>query len=260
MASRRRLPVLAFALAATVGLGARAAEQAGDVPDLSGVWSKGMGVIAVAGGGEVPFQPWAKDIYDRTNAAMKAGANFVDNRTICLPDGGVDAMFPGYLIRFVQTPQKLHMLFEFNNQMRTVFLNGTHPADLKPSWYGHSTGRWEGNTLVVETVALNDRTPLMTLFLGGSTRTNMPHTDQLRMTERFTLSDDGKTLTNAMTIDDPGAFTQPWTVELVSTRRDDRQLMEFVCADDPALTNPDEPISLDGLIQVGRDGKAPFDK
>ena len=222
--------------------------------DFSGVWRRLVEDITPLGGGDVPFQSWAKEVFDEVNAEMDAGQPFVDNRTLCLPDGGVDVMFPPYLIQLVQTPTKLHMLVEFNNQMRTVYLDASHPTDLKPSWYGHSVGRWEDDTLAVETIGFNDRTPLMTLFLGLSRRTNVPHTDSLRVVEHYTLSDDGSTLTNRMTIDDPGTFTEPWTLELAYTRQEDR-LTEFTCADDPRLLDADNPPDLEGLITVGADGE-----
>lgn len=253
-----RVPALVTVLATALSLDA-AAQQPGVGPvDLSGVWRRQIEEIVPLVGGDVPFQSWAREVFDEVNSEMEAGQPFVDNRTLCLPDGGVDVMFPPYLIQFVQTPTRLHMLVEFNNQVRTVHLDGTHPTDLQASWNGHSIGRWEGDILTVETIGFNDRTPLMTLFHGLSTRTNIPHTEALRVVEQYGLSDDGSTLTSRMTIDDPRAFTERWTIEVAYARQEER-LTEFVCADYPGFSDVDNPLDLEGLITVGADGEFPLD-
>lgn len=250
--------VLAAVFVTVLSFDASAQQPGSSAVDFSGVWRRRIESIAPVGG-EVPFQPWSKEVYESVSADMDAGRLFVDNRTLCLPDGGVDVMFPPYLMQLVQTPTRLHLLHEFNSQMRTVYIDAEHPTDPKPSWYGHSVGRWDGDVLTVETIGYNDRTPLMTLFQGLSRRTNVPHTDSLRVVERFSLSDDGSTMTNRMTFDDPGTYTEPWTIEIAYTRLEDERLAEFVCADDPRLLEADNPPDLEGLITVGADGNHPLD-
>lgn len=236
--------VLALALSTAASLTAISQEQSSaSVPDLSGVWGRRA---SPAREGELPFRPWAREIFDEV-ANRAPDQPFVDNRSLCLPGGGVDAMFPPYLIRFVQTPSRLFILIEFNNQVRTVFLDAEHPADLKPTWYGHSVGRWEDDTLMVETIGFNERTALSTM-LGDEGMVNIAHTDSLRVVEHMSLSEDGMTLTDRMTINDPEAFTEPWSFELVYRRLDDAQLQEFTCADDPMR------LDLEGLITVGPNG------
>lgn len=244
--------VLAAVLAAA-GL-VSAQETADGGPGLSGVWGRDLGGdMGSVGPDDIPFQPWAREVFKQSREDSDADLPFVDNRTICLPDGAVDVMFTPYLIRLVQTPAKLHMLLEFNNQIRTVHLGASHPADPEPRWYGHSVGRWEGGNLVIETIGLNDRTPLMTLFAGLTGRSNIPHTDALRVVEEFVLSDDGTALIDRMTFHDPGAYTEPWTIQVPYSRREgeEAKITEFVCADDPEVHDPD----LEGMITVGAEGK-----
>jgi hypothetical protein len=123
-------------------------------------------------------------------------------------------------------------------------MNVGHPRDLKPSWHGHSVGHYEGDTLVVDTIGLNDKT-----FVDGF---HTPHTEQLHVVERYRLLDAGQTLELEVTIEDPGAFTTPWKgiqrysrTEGIARRGADLKnvamlasggvgpLMEAICAENP---------------------------
>jgi hypothetical protein len=122
----------------------------------------------------------------------------------------------------------LQRLYIFDNggpsSYRIIFMDGRqHPKDLVPSNYGHSVGRWEGDTLVVETVGLNEK-------FWIDTR-GTPHTDKLKFTERFTRSD-MNTLQYQATIDDPGAYTKPWTTQVFNMRWGaNLDLFEYICQD-----------------------------
>jgi hypothetical protein len=94
------------------------------------------------------------------------------------------------------------MLTSFND-VRHIHLTDKHSENLKPSWYGESIGRYEGDTLVVDTIGLNDRT-----FVDGF---GTPHTKELHVIERFRLIDDGKVMEANVQVEDPGAFTMPWS-------------------------------------------------
>jgi hypothetical protein len=111
------------------------------------------------------------------------------------------------------------MLFEDAPGFRQVFLDGrSHPPTPNPTWYGHSVGRWEGDTLVVETVGFNDRS-----WIGV-----YPHTEQLRATERYRRSEYGR-LEIQVVFDDPGTFMRPWTQNLVWYLAPQEEVIEYVC-------------------------------
>jgi hypothetical protein len=127
-------------------------------------------------------------------------------------------------------------LYAREMRARIIHLNATHPSDLKPTYYGHSIGRWEGDTLVVDTVGLNDKT--------WTDRMGTPHTDRIHVVERYRLTDEGKTLRVDFTVEDPGAFAMPWSAWVPYTREEEGYF-EQVCAEtsrDP-LSGRDLPIS-----------------
>jgi hypothetical protein len=185
-------------------------------PDLTGIWTltKNEGGISQLKPSEI--KPWAlKLVGEREEALNKdsPGAH-------CLPKGPV----PPSLAKIVQTPALIVMLREgeeFN--YRQIFLDGRElPKDPNPAWMGYSVGRWEGDTLVVESTGYNDRT---WLDLDGH-----PHTESLRITERFHRADFGHITVDATYID-PGAYEKPWTAKDEFQYRPDTELLEYVCAE-----------------------------
>jgi hypothetical protein len=185
-------------------------------PDLSGVWNGGgpVGDLAqgLAPGETIPLLPAAKAIMDKRQSKDDPEAN-------CLPTG-IPRIAP-YPWRIVQTPTHIFFLFEGNiHSYRQIFMNGTHPADPDPSWYGHSIGTWEGDTLVVDTVGFNDK--FWFDFRGH------PHTEQLHTIERYTRKDLG-TLENKVTIIDPGDYAKPFTLSFTARLRPKEELMEYIC-------------------------------
>ena len=185
--------------------------------DLSGVWQGGgpVGDIAqgMPKGAEIPMQPWAKQLMESRQAKDDPEAN-------CLPTG-VPRIAP-YPWRIVQTPTHIFFLFEGNiHSYRQIFIDGRkHPADPDPTWYGHSIGHFEGQTLVVDTVGFNDK--FWFDFKGH------PHTEQLHIVERYTRTAPD-TLVNRITIDDPGAYAKPFTVTFTAKLRPNDELMEYIC-------------------------------
>jgi len=186
-------------------------------PDLSGLWQGGgpIGDIAqgLPKGQTIPLLPSAKKIMDSLQSKDDPEAN-------CLPTG-VPRIAP-YPWRIVQTPTHIFFLFEGNiHSYRQMFMDGRpHPKDLDPTWYGHSIGRWEGDTLVVDSVGFNDK--FWFDFKGH------PHTEKLHTIERWTRTDLG-TLVNQVTIDDPGAYSRPFTVTFTARLRQNEELMEYIC-------------------------------
>lgn len=185
-------------------------------PDLSGVWNGGgpVGDLAqgLAKGETIPMLPSAEAIMATRKSQDDPEAN-------CLPTG-VPRIAP-YPWRIVQTPTHVFFLFEGNiHSYRQIFMNGTHPKDPDPTWYGHSIGKWDGDTLVVDTVGYNDK--FWFDFKGH------PHTEQLHTIERYTRTDLG-TLVNEVTIDDPGAYSKPFTLKFTARLRPGEELMEYIC-------------------------------
>jgi hypothetical protein len=181
-------------------------------PDLSGVWL----IYRDRYPEEPAALPWAAALakeritYNRKDAP----------HTRCLPDGfPVPGASSPWLTKFVQTPSLLVMLFEDAAGFRQVFLDGRSlPSDPNPAWLGHSVGRWDGDTLVVDTIGFNDRG-----WIGV-----YPHTEQLRTTERYRRVEYGR-LEIQVVYNDPGTFTRPWTHNLVWYLAPQEELIEYVC-------------------------------
>jgi len=131
-------------------------------------------------------------------------------------------MFVVEPIFFVQSPKEVLMIFQGDMQVRHIYLDVPHSQAPKPSWYGESVGHYEGDTLVVDTVGLNNRTTI------DNFRT--PHTDKLHVVERWRLVDSGKQLEVLIRIDDPDTFYQPWSA-IQRYRRIQQALPEEVCAE-----------------------------
>jgi len=194
--------------------------------DFDGLWNGGSpgGDIAqgLKPGDTLPLLPAAKALMD-----ARATREMDDPHLWCMPMG-VPRSTP-YPWRFVQNythkaPTHMFILHEGNiHSYRQIFMDGRkHPAELDPTWFGHSIGSWEGkDTLVIDTVGFNDK--------FWFDRKGTPHTEQLHTTERLTRPDLGR-LVAAVTIEDPGAFSRPFTVTFnarLSSPGD--ELMEYIC-------------------------------
>jgi hypothetical protein len=171
---------------------------------------------------EVPFQPWARALYDYRQATTTKD----DPHVRCKPSGGPRLFHTPYGFEFVDVPeQKVIYMIEVGgpHTWRVIHMDGSpHPKDLEPSFFGHSTGYWEGDTLVVDTVRFNERFWL--------TREGIPHTEYLHLTERFTRTDSDN-LKYEATIDDPGAYTKPWSGGWWIRWQAGEEMYEYVCQD-----------------------------
>ncbi len=186
--------------------------------DLSGLWSPdGHFTIDIAGalkpGEELPLQPWAAKV-------TKERLSREDPNVLCLPMG-VPRMSP-YPWKIVQTPTLIVFLYEGNtHSYRQIFMDGRgHPKDLDPTWFGDSIGKWDGDTLVVDTVGFNDK-----FWFDDAAH---PHTEQMHVTERYRRTDFAH-LDFEITIDDPGAYTRPFTLYGHSPLLVNTEIMEYVC-------------------------------
>jgi hypothetical protein len=187
--------------------------------DFSGIWTPDRKFIydindALKPGETLPIQDWAlKVTLERLSKD--------DPEARCLPTG-VPRQAP-YPWRILQTPTHIFFLFEGNiHSYRQIFMNGKHPDpdDLDPTWYGHSIGRFEGDTLVIDTIGFNDK--FWFDFAGH------PHTEKLRTIERYRRPNFG-TLEYEVTIDDPGAYTRPFTLYGGHEYDAGTELMEYIC-------------------------------
>ena len=215
-------------------LSARTPRTADGKPDFSGVWqNEGYDPAGVEGlgpmprtvffdlsfglAGTPPYQPWAallaaerKDQFSKDNPDAR-----------CLPLGPLQMLAHPLPKKVLQSPGLLVLLHERNMEFRQIFTDGRRlPEDPQPSWYGYSSGTWDGDTLVVDTVGFRDG--LWADFNGS------PLTDRARMRERFRRPNYGR-LEIQVTVDDPGAYTKPWTVNLNHHIALDTDLLEYAC-------------------------------
>src|SRR5256714_7570138 len=150
------------------------------------------------------LQPWARDVVRKRNELVLAGKLVVSPSASCWPKG-----VTGFLLSpmnqpmyFIQGKKEVVMILTSFNDVRYIHLADKHSPNVKTSWYGESIGHYEGDSLVVDTIGLDDRTPVD----GFGT----PHTKQLHVIERFHLIENGNVLEANIQVEDPGAFTMPW--------------------------------------------------
>jgi hypothetical protein len=191
-------------------------------PDLSGIWeptaNKYLRDIAIDLKSDVPYQPWAKAVFEQR---IDGSHSKEDPDANCLPQGvpKIDAAPAPWKI--VQNPALIVVVYEAFNLWRQIFLDGRElKRDVNPTWMGYSTGKWDGDTLVVDTRGFNGKAWLDQL--------GRPSTDALHVIERFRRKDFGH-MDIQITIDDPKAYTKPWTVNQEVHLLPDDELLEFIC-------------------------------
>jgi hypothetical protein len=203
-------------------LSAPAPRMADGKPDLSGLWGMNPGVYGNNIASDLKpedIQSWAVDLVKQRSVTMGR-----DNPSSvgCLPNGPHSDSVAVLMQKFIQNPAVLVVLIE-DLSYRQIHLDGRQlPKDPDPSFMGYSTGRWEGETLIVESTGFKDRT-----WLDG---VGHPHTEALRMTERFRRRDFGH-MEISETIDDPKAFNKPFTITIQAELVPDTEILEFVCAE-----------------------------
>ena len=197
-------------------------------PDLSGIWRTASGGWLRDlgfGGVEIPMRPQARALFQERQD--NNGKDRPSGR--CISHGVTDFNALGTPTKIVQTPAVTIILFEAYNHYRQILTDGRPlPVDPQPAWLGYSVGRWEGETFVVETNGMNSITWLDD---GGH-----PHTDGMRLTERFRRRNFGR-LDIEMTIDDPEFYTRPWTVTIPKELMADAELIEFMCENEKDLVH-----------------------
>ena len=191
----------------------------GGKPDLSGVWEHPYAPDMTRDGrnqkgeADLPFTPWG--LSEWKNYHAEDG----DYTGACLPFGMVRSVNSPMPLQIVQNSTYAALLFEVSN-FHVVPIDGRAHRQQIPTWFGDSVGRWEGDTLVVDTVNFNGKTKLDTV--------GHPHSDQLHVVQRFTRTDLGY-IAHEITIDDPKTYTKPWKNTRIFTLRPDWELMEYSC-------------------------------
>ncbi len=185
----------------------------------------------------IPFQPWAKELYEDRQI------HELEPHTRCKASGVSRQFQTPYGVDFVQIPD-LHRIYIFDvggpHTFRIIYMDGRpHPPQLRPSYYGHSVGWWEGQTLVVETVGFSED-----FWLD---RTGLPHTEKLRTVERFTRKD-FNTMKYEVLVDDPNVYTRLWSGGFDFRWSSGIELFEYICQDNntaPGLmTKDNQPLDL----------------
>jgi hypothetical protein len=192
-------------------------------PDFSGVWESGtnkyiLNIAADLKPEDVPFQPWAKALVAERADGSHSGEDPFAN---CLPQGvpRVNASPPPWKV--IQRPDLVAILYESASTWRQIFLDGRELGkDFNPAFLGYSTGKWEGDTLVVDTRGFNGKTWL--------DQTGKPTSEALHVTERFRRTDFGH-LEIQITIDDPNVYTRPWTVRQQARLTMNTDVFENAC-------------------------------
>jgi len=206
-----------------VDLNASPRRTADGKPDLSGFWMPTnpvkhlLNLAADLKPDEVPLQPWAKTLYQEridTNGKDHPGVR-------CWPSGIPEKDNIPDGLKLVQTPDLIIVLHESRTIYRQIFLDGRSlPKSAQPTWMGYSIGRWDGDTLIVDTIGQNGKT---WLDMRG-----LPGTEALHVVERFSRPTIGH-MDIGVTIDDPKAYTKPWDVKLSWSLLPDAELIESIC-------------------------------
>jgi hypothetical protein len=189
-------------------------------PDFSGLWQRpyvpdmSKSTKDQQGTPELPFTEWGMQQWKNYDASEG------DYTGACLPFGLMRSMNSPDPIQIMQSPTYLALLYEQNTWFKVIPIDGRAHRDIVATWFGDSVGKWDGDTLVVDTVNFNGRTRLDTI--------GHPHSDQLHVIERFSRPDLGH-ISYEVTIDDPKTFTKPWKNTRTFTLRPDWEIMEYSC-------------------------------
>jgi hypothetical protein len=170
------------------------------------------------------LKPWVKAYMKKDNDEVLAGKIAFTARSSCMPAG-----VPGFMafgganpVYFIQMPKQVWMVYSGDQQVRRIYLDVSHSANPKPSWYGESVGHYEGDTLVVDTIGQNAKTVV------DPYRT--PHTEKMHVVERWRMLEDGQAMEVTFTVDDPDTFNEPWSGTR-RYRRVQQPMLEEVCAE-----------------------------
>jgi hypothetical protein len=205
---------LASTALATAHAAPQKAQASTSHPNFDGVWQVERRYNVQTGtvpddGSPVPFLLWNQPIYDAAKKALAAGDPFPPNNQRCLVEGTMRAWKGNFPWEMVQTDRELVVLFEEDGRVNQIPFRSEHKRRLTPTWYGDPIARWDGDTVVVDTIGFNEKTQFIPAIW---------HTTDLHTVMRIRLINGGKNLEVRTTIDDPGAFIHPWETLLVFDR------------------------------------------
>jgi len=193
-------------------------------PDITGIWMPGPGtyvgnIAKDLKPEDIPFRPWAEALYKHRQETQSKD----DPTGWCVPGGVPRSNAVPYPFKILNVGDEIVILYEAVHSYRQIFMDGREiPKDPNPNWLGYSVGRWDGDDLVVETAGFVENSWLDN---GGH-----PGTSAMRVTERFHRRDFGH-MDIRITIDDPKAYTKPWSLTLPLQFQPDTELLEYVCTE-----------------------------
>jgi hypothetical protein len=224
--------LVAIASAAVASVMLMPATRASAADDLSGIWWAAWYNPSIKayliGDQDVPLNDAGKKKYAEIQAGLKSGGILDRARTYCTPDGIPRALSTPYPFQIIAAPPgQMSIVYEQNRMIRGIsMVKPLDPLDklaILPFWNGHSAGRWEGEILVIDTAGFNENT-----FLDA---TGLPHSDQLKTTERLRRLDAGKRLEDVVTIHDPVYYTRDFVARYVYENHSDIRMEEYVCGE-----------------------------
>ncbi len=231
----KRLVPLAAALScvALAVASAQAAGTPGDplfeqpppgTPNLTGKWEMTRHIthLLTAEGKEPPLNAAGKALYEKRRAALATGDKSIDPISRCLMHGTPRLLYAPYPFLILQTTRSVNFVHEVNHTFRIIYWDKALPEDPDPDWLGYSIARFEGPTLVIDTIGLNDET-----WLDYS---GLPHGEKLKVQERYTLAGHDR-IKGSVTITDPQYYTAPWTSTFTLKKLPGMSLAENVCTD-----------------------------
>jgi hypothetical protein len=249
--------VTVFSLLGVLGLAPSAAQDA-DIPNFSGFWVRTVDegrtfLPPPSGPGPIeraedagPFRiadldnpilgQQALEAVSAHSERGRAGVIQQPAWVTCWPVGVPGILNMNDAIQILQTPDKVTIMHQRDNQVRHIYLNAQHPATMEPSWYGYSVGHYEGNSLVVDTRGQNDRATI--------DRFGTPRSEKLRVVERYTIAPDRSSIRVELNVEDPEMFTTPWSAR--ASYEPDTPFYEQICAEnnkDPTGGTFDMPIA-----------------
>ena len=203
-------------------------------PDLTGVWSivNHSSVLKTADGKAPPLTAAGKSLYQQHLASAAKGDRSFDGTSVCLPPGLPRLMLAPEPFEIMQRDKAVFFVSQVNRLPRRAYFGEKlpDPQDVDPLYLGFSVARWEGDTLVIDSASFRDGTQL--------DDSGLPHSEDLRLTERYQLSKDRRTLHARFTIDDPKTFTHAWEARVDYKKLPGYEIPEEVCSEKLASKSP----------------------
>jgi hypothetical protein len=211
--------VVAAAAAGCTG-GGSAAPAPPPSPDISGTWRNPGAQQLRPASGDIPFTPWGAEQSKKERPTFSSDFRETTDPAVLYadPNGYPRIIMHPMKFKLVQSDDYVYQLFEYNQNWRQIALNTTHAPDVVPAWYGNAVGKWDGDTLVVDSIGYKPSTWLDSRGL--------PHTENLHIIER--IRRDGEMLLVELTFEDSGAFTKPWSAQLKFERVEDGSMIETI--------------------------------